>query len=120
MTEPGQNGKDYLPETVADSVLAAPLVRYAAKNQGQYVSAKNEPAFVLTTWPWRETSLIVSLFTRRHGRITAVARGAKRPAGRFRGLPRGFHESYRHTPLPCSDHRRYSSPSGTYRGNENR
>ncbi len=86
MTEPGQNGKDYLPETVADSVLAAPLVRYAAKNQGQYVSAKNEPAFVLTTWPWRETSLIVSLFTRRHGRITAVARGAKRPAGRFRGL----------------------------------
>lgn len=86
MTDFGRKNDEDLPETVADSVLAAPLVRYAAKSPGQYVSAKNEPAFVLTTWPWRETSLIVSLFTRRHGRITAVARGAKRPAGRFRGL----------------------------------
>ena len=75
-----------LPETIADSVALAPLVRYATGNPGQYMSAKNEPAFVLTTWPWRETSLIVSLFTRYHGRTTVVARGAKRPAGRFRGL----------------------------------
>lgn len=51
-----------------------------------YISAHDEPAFVLTSWPWRETSLIVSLFTKRHGRVTVVARGAKRPAGRFRGL----------------------------------
>ena len=61
MTDFGRKNDEDLPETVADSVLAAPLVRYAAKSPGQYVSAKNEPAFVLTTWPWRETSLIVSL-----------------------------------------------------------
>lgn len=55
-----------------------------------FISAREEPAFVLTTWPWRETSLIVSLFTKHHGRVTVVARGAKRPAGRFRGLLDAF------------------------------
>lgn len=39
----------------------------------------NEPAFVLHTWPWRETSLIVETFSRRHGRLALVARGARRP-----------------------------------------
>ena len=86
MTNLRRSGDEFLPETIADSALVAPLVRYAAKNPGQYISVKNEPAFVLTTWPWRETSLIVSFFTRRYGRMTAVARGAKKPAGRFRGL----------------------------------
>lgn len=39
----------------------------------------NEPAFVLHTYPWRETSLIVEAFSRRHGRLALVARGARRP-----------------------------------------
>ncbi|MBI3715285.1 MAG: DNA repair protein RecO [Betaproteobacteria bacterium] len=41
--------------------------------------------FVLHTYPYRETSLIVEAFTRGHGRITFVARGAKRPRGAMRG-----------------------------------
>lgn len=39
----------------------------------------NEPAFVLHTYPWRETSLIVEAFSRQHGRLALVARGARRP-----------------------------------------
>ncbi len=39
----------------------------------------NEPAFVLHTYPWRETSLIVETFSRHHGRLGLVARGARRP-----------------------------------------
>jgi DNA repair protein RecO (recombination protein O) len=39
----------------------------------------NEPAFVLHTWPWRETSLIVETLSRNHGRLALVARGARRP-----------------------------------------
>lgn len=39
----------------------------------------NEPAFVLHTYPWRETSLIVETFSRHHGRVALVARGARRP-----------------------------------------
>ena len=39
----------------------------------------DEPAFVLHTYPYRETSLIVEAFTADHGRVAMVARGAKRP-----------------------------------------
>jgi len=37
-----------------------------------------DPAFVLHTRPWRETSLIVDIFSRHHGRLGLVARGARR------------------------------------------
>lgn len=37
-----------------------------------------DPAFVLHTRPWRETSLIVDILSRHHGRLGLVARGARR------------------------------------------
>lgn len=37
-----------------------------------------DPAFVLHARPWRETSLIVDVLSRHHGRIGLVARGARR------------------------------------------
>jgi len=46
----------------------------------------HQPGFVLHTYPWRETSLIVEAFTRDYGRIALVARGAKRPTSQFRGV----------------------------------
>ncbi|OYY92758.1 MAG: DNA repair protein RecO [Hydrogenophilales bacterium 28-61-23] len=39
-----------------------------------------DPAFVLHTRPWRETSLIVDVLSRHHGRVALVARGARRQA----------------------------------------
>ena len=45
-----------------------------------------QPAFVLHTYPWRETSLIVEALTRDHGRVALVARGAKRGTSQLRGL----------------------------------
>jgi DNA repair protein RecO (recombination protein O) len=50
----------------------------------------HQPGFVLHTYPWRETSLIVEVFTRDHGRVALVARGAKRPTSQFRGLVAPF------------------------------
>lgn len=38
-----------------------------------------QPAFVLHTRPWRETSMIVELLTRDHGRVGVVARGLSTP-----------------------------------------
>ena len=51
---------------------------------------EQQPAFVLHTQPWRETSLIVELFSREHGRLPLVAKGARRPTSAFRGLLMGF------------------------------
>ncbi len=47
---------------------------------------EQQAAYVLHTWPWRETSLIVDAITPLHGRVALVARGAKRPTSHFRGL----------------------------------
>lgn len=49
-----------------------------------------EPAWVLRTFPWRETSLIAEAFSRHHGRVGLVAKGARRPLSQFRGLLSGF------------------------------
>jgi DNA repair protein RecO (recombination protein O) len=50
----------------------------------------DQPAYVLHTYPYRETSLIVEAFTDAHGRVALVARGAKRPRSELRGLLQGF------------------------------
>ena len=39
-----------------------------------------DPAYVLHTRPWRETSLIVDAISHQHGRVALVARGARRQA----------------------------------------
>src|SRR3954471_10569521 len=44
----------------------------------------DEPAFVLHRYDWSESSLILEVFTRRHGRVALVAKGAKRPSSNFR------------------------------------
>ncbi len=42
------------------------------------------PAFLLHSYPYRETSLILDVFTRSHGRLALVAKGAKRPHSALR------------------------------------
>ena len=44
----------------------------------------DEPAYVLHRYDWSETSLILEVFTRHHGRVALVAKGAKRPSSSFR------------------------------------
>src|SRR5580765_4362018 len=53
--------------------------------------AELEPGFVLHTYPYKETSLIVEAFTRRHGRVGLLARGARRPRSAMRGVLLAFH-----------------------------
>ncbi|MDQ2994407.1 MAG: DNA repair protein RecO [Pseudomonadota bacterium] len=45
-----------------------------------------QPAFVLHARPYRDTSLIVDLMTQSHGRIGAIARGARSQKSRYRGF----------------------------------
>jgi DNA repair protein RecO (recombination protein O) len=50
----------------------------------------NQPGFVLHSSYYKETSLIVDLFTRDHGRVARVAKGAKRPHSKLRGVLQTF------------------------------
>lgn len=52
------------------------------------MSARKTPqtgaAYLLHRYDWSETSLILDLFTRDHGRVTVAAKGAKRPYSQLR------------------------------------
>ena len=50
----------------------------------------DEPAYVLHMYPFKETSLVVEVFTRRLGRLGLVARGARRPRSSLRGVLMAF------------------------------
>ncbi|WP_334107193.1 DNA repair protein RecO [Methylobacillus sp.] len=50
----------------------------------------NQPVFVLHTYPFKETSLVVELFSREFGRVAAVAKGARRPRSAMRGMLQAF------------------------------
>ena len=52
---------------------------------------EHEPGYVLHTYPYMETSLIVEAFTRGYGRVAVLARGARRPRSAMRGVLLSFH-----------------------------
>jgi DNA repair protein RecO (recombination protein O) len=49
-----------------------------------------DAAFVLHSYAYRETSLIVEAFTRRCGRLSMIAKGARRPRSVLRGVLNPF------------------------------
>jgi DNA repair protein RecO (recombination protein O) len=51
---------------------------------------REQPGFVLHSYPHRETSLIIDVFSRHHGRLALVAKGAKRPHSALRGVLQTF------------------------------
>jgi len=52
---------------------------------------EQEPAFVLHTYPYKESSLIVEAFSRHAGRVALLARGARRARSAIRGTLLSFH-----------------------------
>ncbi len=51
---------------------------------------EGQAAYVLHLHPYSETSLVVDVFTREHGRVPLLARGARRPRSAMRGLLMSF------------------------------
>jgi DNA repair protein RecO (recombination protein O) len=47
------------------------------------VASEQTDAIILRVFPWSETSLVVSLYTRDFGKLSALAKGARRPKGPF-------------------------------------
>ena len=59
-----------------------------------------QACWVLHRRPWRESSLLLEIYSREHGRLGLVARGARSPRSPWRGLSEPF------IPLSCSWTRR--------------
>ncbi len=50
----------------------------------------NQAVYVLHTYPFKETSLVVELFARNFGRVATTAKGARRPRSAMRGMLQAF------------------------------
>jgi DNA repair protein RecO (recombination protein O) len=79
--------------------VPAPVATVAAMPRASVARSKpaerehrigDQPGFVLHSYPYKETSLIVDVFTRDHGRIALIAKGAKRPHSKLRGALQTF------------------------------
>ncbi|MCC6071931.1 DNA repair protein RecO [Massilia sp. GCM10020059] len=80
-----------MPTLDADLIVTAPAP--APKRSRARVADHRilgQPGFVLHSYPYKETSLIVDMFTRDFGRIGLVAKGAKRPHSKLRGALQTF------------------------------
>ena len=49
-----------------------------------------QQSFLLHSYPYSETSLVLDVFSRQHGRLPLLARGARRPRSALRGVLIGF------------------------------
>ncbi|NML59787.1 DNA repair protein RecO [Massilia sp. RP-1-19] len=78
-----------MPTLDADTTVTAPAPRRLRAPARDH-RILGQPGFVLHSYPYKETSLIVDLFTRDFGRIGVVAKGAKRPHSQLRGALQTF------------------------------
>lgn len=72
-----------LPQVVAPEASSAATTRRSRGGSGPRTVDRT---FLLHSTPYRETSLVLDLFTREHGRIAAVAKGAKRAHSALRAV----------------------------------
>lgn len=80
--------------------LVAPVVKVAVKSAAKPAAKRKppekehrvaaQPGFVLHSYPYKETSLIIDVFSREYGRVALVAKGAKRPHSKLRGVLQTF------------------------------
>ncbi|HEU4622032.1 MAG TPA: DNA repair protein RecO [Burkholderiaceae bacterium] len=56
----------------------------ASRQRAPQIRIHHEPGYVLHATPYKETSLVAQVFTRHHGRVALIAKGAKRPHSALR------------------------------------
>ena len=86
--EPNGVGPIAVPVALGNQLSRRPI--RAAKPVPKDHRIAGQPGFVLHSYPYKETSLIVDVFTREHGRVALVAKGAKRPHSKLRGVLQTF------------------------------
>lgn len=90
-------GFEAQPEAVdPETPIITPIRRLSGvKPSGKRAPLKDsrclaQPGFVLHSYPYKETSLILDVFSRDYGRIALVAKGAKRPHSQLRNVLQSF------------------------------
>jgi DNA repair protein RecO (recombination protein O) len=80
-------------ETITPDIPVTPAADSPAR-RGRFPEKEsrnaNQPGFVLHSYPYKETSLIVDVFSRDYGRVALIAKGAKRPHSKLRGVLQTF------------------------------
>jgi len=84
----GARGTSPAGTDAGESPKAVP--RRAPRTSASEYRITEQPAFVLHSYPYRETSLIIDVLSRDHGRLALVAKGAKRPHSALRGVLQTF------------------------------
>ena len=74
----------------AQPVASAQRPKLAKKVAAKEIRISSQPGFVLHSYPYKETSLLIDVFSRDHGRIMLVAKGAKRPHSQLRNALQTF------------------------------
>ncbi|MBC3883247.1 DNA repair protein RecO [Undibacterium sp. LX40W] len=77
---------EVIPQLAPGLLSVAPPKRTQRKD----VRVTHQPGFVLHSYPYKETSLIIDLFSRDFGRVSLVAKGAKRPHSKLRSVLQTF------------------------------
>jgi DNA repair protein RecO (recombination protein O) len=78
------------PDAPDQAQPAAPAAPKRSRPPVRETRVTGQPGFVLHSYPYKETSLIVDMFTRDYGRVGLVAKGAKRPLSKLRGVLQTF------------------------------
>lgn len=73
-----------LPIAQLDAPLAKALNKVVGGSTRAGAKILHQPAYILHSQPHSETSLLLDVFTRHHGRILVMAKGALRPYTRWR------------------------------------
>jgi DNA repair protein RecO (recombination protein O) len=76
-----------MPKSTMKSQNGATSRLKGAEKEGRVAA---QPGFVLHSYPYKETSLIVDVFSRDYGRVALIAKGAKRPHSKLRGVLQTF------------------------------
>lgn len=82
-TKDVSDDSDTLPEPTEPSLMALKAFAKEAGEPAKVLKVRDEPAFVLRTWPWKESSVIAECFTKRHGRQVMSVRGPSAPGAVF-------------------------------------
>ncbi len=86
--------REVVPAPAAPAAPVAPATpkrpRAPSRERTFGTKVAGQPAFVLHSYPYKETSLIIDLFTRDFGRVALIAKGAKRPHSQLRGVLQTF------------------------------